>query len=358
VTVELDSHHPQPTAGELRDTFDGLQTAFERAVANCGVEERAIEVAGKVVLLRFAGQAMVDRVMLAFSHVALAHPPAAIDLTISVWDSTSTAVRLPENRLFPAVGGPDVHPLYHSSNLILVFQPGDRVLSVLDTDSSSAIYSAADAATFPSWERAAPLRAILNWWLQLRGLQVIHSGAVGRPGGGVLLAGRGGSGKTTSALQCLRSGLHYAGEDYLLIQPSPPVAHSLYCSAKLEVAQCARHRELLPEARLVAPSDEKCLGFVDTAYPDQVARTLPVVAVLLPTITGRADTRVRPTSSASALLALGPATILQLRSDGSATFSTLSRLLNQVPSFSLEVGTQLETIPESISSLLDQLGVP
>jgi hypothetical protein len=108
----------------------------------------------------------------------------------------------------------------------------------------------------------------------------------------------------------------------------------------------------------MAPNDEKCLGFVDTAYPGQVVKALPVVAVLLPTVTGRARTSVQLTSSARALLALGPATVLQLRSDGSATFSILSRLLSQVPSFVLEVGTHLETIPEAISSLLDQLGVP
>ena len=357
MTVAVDSLHPRPTAQELLDTLEGLDAAFARAVARCGEEEHAVNVAGKVVKLRFAGRAMVEPIMSAFSHLALADPETP-DLTISIWDSTSTKVRLPANRLFQAVDGPGIHPMYHSSSLMLAFQPGDRVMSVLDTDRSRALYCAGDAVTYPYWERSSPLRAILNWWLQLRGLQLVHAAAVGRPGGGVLLPGKDGAGKSTSAVECLRSGLEFAGDDYVLLQPSPPVVHSLYCSAKLEVSQCARYHELFPDARLGASHDEKCLGFVDTAYPDRVAKRLPVAAVVLPTVTGRARTIIKPTTAARALLALGPATIFQLRSDGPATFSALSRLLSQVPSFVLEAGTDLEAIPETISSLLDQLGVP
>jgi hypothetical protein len=122
-----------------------------------------------------------------------------------------------------------------------------------------------------------------------RGLQLVHAAAVGNSNGGVLIGGKGGSGKSTTALTCLESKLNYIGDDYTLLglDSGRPVVHSLYNSAKLNSDHVQRFPTLLPKVsnpdRL---ADEKALLFVNEHYPAKVATQLPVRAVLLPRVTG------------------------------------------------------------------------
>ena len=70
-----------------------------------------------------------------------------------------------------------------------------------------------------------------------------HAAAVGQMGSGALLVGKGGSGKSTSALGSLASGWRYIGDDYCLLALNGiPQIHSLCTSAKLN----AYHLENFP----------------------------------------------------------------------------------------------------------------
>ena len=65
--------------------------------------------------------------------------------------------------------------------------------------------------------------------------------------GGVLIAGKSGSGKSTTTLACLTSGLLYAGDDYVLADvAAEPYVHSLYSTAKLVPDNCDRFPQLRP----------------------------------------------------------------------------------------------------------------
>src|SRR5690606_7936890 len=152
------------------------------------------------------------------------------------------------------------------------------------------------------------------WWSGPQRLHVLHSGCVGTDDGAVLLAGRGGSGKSTTALLCLEAGLRYVSDDYCLLEPgSPPVAHCLYNSGKLHRDHIGRFPAL--RARAVDPNPdkfEKPVIFVHQHYPDQVAGRLPLRAVVLPQVTAQEETRWERISPGEALRGLAPSTIFQM----------------------------------------------
>jgi hypothetical protein len=80
--------------------------------------------------------------------------------------------------------------------------------------------------------------------MENNGCQVLRAGAVGTHERAELLTGKGGIGKSTTALSCLRSGLSYLADDYLIVRLEPePIVYSLYCTAKLN----ADHVENFPE---------------------------------------------------------------------------------------------------------------
>ena len=130
-----------------------------------------------------------------------------------------------------------------------------------------------------SWDWAAPLRAILHWWLGSHGVLQVHGGAVGTAEGGALVVGRGGSGKSTTALSSLAAGLRYAGDDFVAITTRPePWVHSLYCSGKLDPGHLERFARLPGEvANPVRGEDEKAIVYVGRAFPGSPIAASPSV---------------------------------------------------------------------------------
>jgi hypothetical protein len=102
--------------------------------------------------------------------------------------------------------------------------------------------------------------------------------------GGVLLAGRGGAGKSTTAIAAMLGGLSYAADDYCVIEAEPqPVAHSLYNSGKLSWSGLHRFPQLCGTPAH-GSNGEKALFFLCALHPERLALRLPIRAVLLPDI--------------------------------------------------------------------------
>jgi hypothetical protein len=134
------------------------------------------------------------------------------------------------------------------------------------------------------------------------------------------------------------------------------VVHSLYNSAKLNSDHAQRFPALLPKIdNTKRLADEKALLFVNEHYPSKVATRLPVRAILLPHVTGLAQTRWKRVSVAMMLAALAPSTIFQLPRAGNEALKFLATFARNLPCFSLEVGTDLSTIPPVIEALLAEI---
>jgi hypothetical protein len=335
-----------------------VHSLFVRAGETAGVTARDYTLAGAPVRVRFAGSAMLDRVAPSIAH--LERPgsgPAA--LTLNVWDTASTGTAAPE---FPEVdASPDgVRARYfvERAGVRAAYQPGNGMLSILDSTRSEAWYWADDAEALPFLDAAEPMRQIFHWWLGDRGLLMLHGGAVGSAGGGVLITGKNGSGKSTAALASLSSHLRYAGDDYVVVRPgTPPRLYSLYNSGKLERHHLVRFREVLtklPPANAV-PQDEKCVVFVNELYPGRVIADFPLRAVVVPRVTSGRTARLLELAPAGALAALAPTTLLQHFPPQPAALASMAALVRSVPTFTLELGSDLASIPDVIGAFLESV---
>jgi hypothetical protein len=185
--------------------------------------------------------------------------------------------------------------------------------------------------------------------MERHGRQAVHAAAVGTRFGGVLLAGRGGSGKSSTALTCLGSELGYVGDDYCLIGlEAEPRVYSLYSSGKVALADRAHFLGLAPESS----SDDKALFFIGRLRPDALLSECPVSAVVLPEVEAHRPTRLAPVTALTALRALAPSTIFQLSRSGEQAFRAIGRLVKHVPCFRLELGPDRSSIPAVLAALL------
>lgn len=347
--------------------FQMVYAGFERAAQATGIVEFFYLIGGYTVCLQFAGAGLVPYLTPALSHLVTS-PTAAPDLTICLWDSASTSTQLPlligslvellEVNWTSHLGPRKEVKGYDGDRIRSNFHIGPNILSVLDRQQNLACYWIKDAENLPYWEKGSPLQTILNWWTTEHRRQYVHAGAVGLLDGGVLLAGKGGSGKSSTALACIDSPLVYASDDYCLLSIDPtPYVYSLYNTAKLKGQEdLDRFPRLAPwvnnHDRLEA---EKAMLFLHQHCPAKVVTGFPIKAVLVPQVTGKPDTHLRPTTAATALRALAPSTMFQLAGSGQTALQMMSSLVKQVPCYALELGTDVAQIPSVIANLLRSL---
>lgn len=334
---------------------DRMEAAFGGAVRSAGgTVERDHLVGGLRVRLRCAGPALAPRILPALSHLATA-PTAEPRLTISLWDGASTGTGVPPGPWQDPGTDPGQTHLCAGETIRAVFYPDPPLLSFLDEPAGRAYFWTRSPDCVPFYERGSPLRPIFNWWMGGHGRQFAHAAAVGTRAGGVLLVGRGGSGKSTTALACLEAGLAYAGDDHCLVSMAEePYAHSLYCSGKLNPDSLARLPGL---RRAVANPDqldrEKALLLLGPVFADRIVSGLPVRAIVLPEVHEGRETELLPASPAAALLALAPSTLLPLPKSHARGLAVLAALVRRVPCHRLRLGACLEDAPRLLVRLVD-----
>lgn len=335
--------------------FDEAYRAFQVSERkNEGPIDRFYTVADFGIRLRFSSPTLVPLITPALDHLA-AQRCQAPDLTVCLWDSASTGIGMPA----PPWSSEDYAARgeisgYSNDRIHTVFDLGSGVLSMLDVERDLAIFWIRDADRLPYWESGAPLRIIFHWWMRRHDNQLTHAAAVGTAEGGVLLVGRGGSGKSTSALACLDSNLSYVSDDYCLVRPHPvPHVYSIYSSGKLTFGSLEKFPCLEPVFSQVRTiKADKLLFFLGEKYHGKITSGFPLRAILLPHVTGGTETSVRPVSQIAALRALAPSSIFQLAGAGRSEFEALARLVKSIPCYALELGRDLKRIPEVISDLL------
>ncbi len=345
---------------EAASFVQSVAAAFDRAVAAAGgVVDRDFLIAGQPVRLRFAGAGLIPYLTPAFAHLAQAHP-AEPAFAIHLWESTTTSVEPPP----PAWPYEDfqshgvVQP-FGTQDVQAIFQLGTNTLNVLDAPRGRGFYWVRSAHLLPMYEQGAPLRWLLHLWLRRLGILSVHAGAVGAAEGGVLLVGRGGSGKSNTALATMASDLLYAADDYCLVQSDPqPAIHSLYGTGKAHAADLAHLPFLAGRASNPEQFDhEKALFFLHQHFPHKFLRSAPARAVLMPRVTGRRRTQAHLTTAAAGMAALAPSTIAQLPGVQAEDFRVLVKFFRQVPSYILELSADREEVMSVMARLITELNL-
>jgi hypothetical protein len=227
-------------------------------------------------------------------------------------------------------------------------------LGLLDSDEHLALWWVRASHHVSVHERGAPLRAILHWWMRRHERLLVHAAAIGSPDGGLLLAGKGGSGKSTTALLSALHGWHYLADDHCLLSTDgEPRAYSVYNTAKLEEAHLRNFPLLMLAVSNASETPrEKALLYCDTHETIRTLGSVPLRAILLPQVARRAETVLTPVSSAAALQALAPSSLLQMPGTGRDELMALASVVRKLPCYRLALGSDLSQIPAALAQVL------
>ncbi len=336
--------------------FEGVHERYRQAVAQVGEVHSDYRIADTTVRLSFAGGALVPYFTRALEHLkvpSVAEP----DATICLWDSKSTRVGMlppPCDR----EGFSDRGDLwgFNSKRIKTAFHYHDYSVNVFDHQRKTGIYWVQSADVLPYWVLASPLRTLFHWWMERNGGQLLHAAAVATDGGALLIVGKGGVGKSSTALTCLEAGLGFLGDDYVIVRCHPePKVYSLYATAKLNPPDIDRFPRLQPYlSKSEVPADEKAVLFLDPHFRGQIRLEMPLQAIAVPEVVDRDATSFRTETVPRIQEAATFTTMSQLPYAGSHTHDFLASLSGALPGFRIELGHDRQRLSGAIAEFLEQ----
>ena len=348
---------PPKSEAEQVAFFDEAMSRFRDATDRVERVVVHLDVADTLVRLEFAGPQLVPHFLPALSHLVVeAHREA--DVTFCLWDSESTGVDMipPPCPWECFTDRGDIWGMT-SDAVRSAFHWIECSLNLFHVERRQALYWVQSDAGLPFWAKASPLRTLFHWWMEQNGKHLLHAAAVGTGDAAILITGKGGSGKSTSALACLEAGMQYVADDYLIVQSDPEArAFSLYSTAKLNSDQVDR----FPALRHLV-TNEQYLGnekAVIHLYPEraaQVSRSLPLAAVVTPTFAdGEAETTFAPVPREALQRAAAFTTMTQLPHAGRPMHAFIESLIAGLPALTMRLGSNVAAVPDAIRALLAQ----
>ena len=342
------------TEEEQRAFFEAANERAQRAIESTGEVRRTYGIGGKRLRLRFAGEKLVAPLTAALAH--LVEPDEGeVHGELCVWDSESSGVSMIDppcaKRDFTSRG--DLWG-FDSRRFRAAFHWIESSVNVFDRETAKGAYWIESERLIPYWVKASPFRTLLHWWAELQGWQLIHGAAIGTDDGALLITGKGGVGKSTTALVALTRGLHYLADDYLIASLDPePAVHSLYATAKCVPEQLARLPTLLPSVtNRSSLGKEKALLALAGRFGERLKRTLPLAALAMPAIERRDDSLFVPADPGTLQRAATFTTLEQLPYAGDHAHAFVNRLVRTLPCYELKLGRDLAALPRVISTLL------
>lgn len=321
---------------------------------------RTFEVAGLVIRIVLCGQPLVGVMLPALAHAASTPEGAAAsdampDLTILAWDVRATGIGLP-----PAfcterdIGLRGEIASLSDARFQAAYFTQARTLCHYDADRRLAVLGVVDATRLAAFERTNPFRAILGWFLRRHGRVLAHAAAVATPDGAIVLGGRSGAGKSTTAVRCLLAGLDYLGDDICGLSCDPtdgPLVHGVYSSAKTHRRDWARLPELEAFAEPRHHAADKEHYFLATRFAAQLPLSRPIRAIVIPDhSTGRLG--FEPIASTEAIAPIAASSTALLTSSGGEILATLSAIVRRVPCYRFHLGTAPALLPAAVTEFL------
>jgi hypothetical protein len=336
----------------LHDLFLQVKNTFTSAPCDAGqIISEYYAINRQIIQLEMLGDSLAKKICPALGHLRQ-QPSENVDLIIHAFDNRFKG--LPDD--FPSVvdAGNPVLNLRSADGTIFLQKTVEGALSIVDRHAGEAFFHVSDIECLPYWEVAAPLRIIINWWGIHRGMQLLHAAAVGYEGKGVLLAGKSGSGKSSTAVTCLTAGLEYAGDDHVLLDlENIDRVFAIFATAKLN-DDMMRITHGFPGLNSLLPKNpgEKNMWFL----PEHLMKKeLPVDAILIPKIAGQKISTYQQIAPMKGLLALAPSTLLYCPGEAEQTLSALSGLARRVPTYEFLVGSDPEYLADTMKNLLRKL---
>lgn len=331
---------PQSSYEDRYDAFIDDVLSFARERAGHATTHAQYRFGPLAIDLQVEGEHLARRLTMAIRHARVDSREDGGDTVKVIAIDGEVAGRIPPAWNLPTSDRRHLERLHIGADgqRLLHHNPDTTNWTVLDRRQRLAVTWTASADRLPDWEDSFPLRTILHWMSSAHSCCLAHAAVVERDGHAVLLTGRGGSGKSTTTVAALYSGMRTCGDDFVMVDPVLKSAHTLYDTLKLDETSLDWFGDLKP--RVANPSraaDQKARVHLTDVMPDRLLQATPLRAVIQPVITDDASPSLRRVDRGVVLRALAPTTLFLLRGEESLLADKLGALVRGLPTWQLRL---------------------
>src|SRR6185436_15536704 len=104
-----------------------------------------------------------------------------------------------------------------------------------------------------------------------------------------------------------------------------------------------------------AVHERKKIIFLHEHWPERVRRSTKCNLILLPRVMNQRESTVGDATAAEALRALAPSSMFQTAAKGISMFQRIAEFVQQVPARWLNLGRDIEAVPDLIARGLEKL---
>ena len=192
-------------------------------------------------------------------------------------------------------------------------------------------------------------------WAKETNKFLLHAAAVGIGGKGVLVAGRGGVGKSTFAVSCLAAGMDFVSDDYTLITAEGSFcAMPLYTVVALRADMCGKLPGL--GSPLLEADGSYQGGKPQFQIPkERFCSSLEIGALIIPKVTNEAEPSIRAISPGNVMAQLIHSTITQIEARRDAELiRRMAKRLSELPVYEMCMSTELLKNPAFLRSFIEK----
>lgn len=321
------------------------QNATGRAYAAFGPATIKIETCGT----------LLKSIALDSLHHAATRAKVPADLHLVMIDGKETGIdSLVLDDLAIAHNGSSGHRGISTRRSTLTIDEEWNTRHLIDANNRCAIVWIADTATVPFWVVYDKIHKAVHWLSYGRNFGLVHSAALRVGDVGCLIAGKGGSGKSTFTTAAVAHGFETAGDDCVLIETTAiPRVHAIFNTIKLDDKSLARFPQLQPLVRNpLRRSEDKAIIHLIDAYPDCIVSGFPLHVMLRAQLTGELQSRIVPLTTSDAFIALAPSSLLLLQSQGRQITANCAKLAGNLGTYAFEIGTDVDAAVAELAEFL------
>ncbi len=230
-----------------------------------------------------------------------------------------------------------------------------HVVQLYNENARTGVQLVFDNGHLPPWESGSPLKTFLHWIAIQKGMFMMHGGTLSDGNRGILLAGRGGSGKSGTVLAGLSAGLKSCGDDYVMLDhQNTYYANSLYGIMKQDMSGFQRCGLDLAPLQLMQRNWQNKVE----ARPEQVGLA-PMVqgfminAIVFPTVDiSSTSTTFERIDQKDVPQGLVRGAINEVQGSLGQSILFALRIFKALPAYRLQLGTSARGISEALAALL------
>ena len=237
---------------------------------------------------------------------------------------------------------------------ITAFYDHDRKLwMILDIEKKRAIFWVADAKDIPFWEKAAPFKQILNWYLANTPYFMIHGGAVSFGKYSAVLVGPGGSGKSSTVGSCFAENLNVSGDDLIIMGKHNHryEVFGIYNSIKFLPSTNSSIKDLFISSNLIDCGNKKMGRYTDLRV-DSFNNKSTILAIFNCVISGHELTNISSMAPITMMKFIIPPTISLLRGHEAMAIKKITAMIREVGCHKLELGIKPKEIVSAIKQFI------